>query len=169
MTISKETLRRVLVKDNLPKVEKAIKELTGTIVLVGFPATTSMRSGDGKATNAMLAYVHDKGSPARNIPQREFMRTGLLEGRQRIEARLKATGRAALAGDVEEVKNGFEACGLIAQNAIRNKMRVGPFAPLSERTLAARRKRGRSGTVPLNDTGQLTRALTYIVKSNKGS
>ena len=55
MTISKETLRRVLVKDNLPKVEKAIEELTGTIVLVGFPATTSMRSGDGKATNAMRA------------------------------------------------------------------------------------------------------------------
>lgn len=160
----KDALRRVLVKDNLPKVSKAVKELTSTTVLVGFPATTSMRAGDGKATNAMIAYVHDKGSPARNIPQREFMRTGLMDARQRIEGRMKATGRAALAGDVEEVKNGFEACGLLAQNAIRNKMRVGPFAPLSDKTIAARVRRGRTGTVPLNDTGQLTRALTYIVK-----
>lgn len=161
----KEALRRVLVKDNLPKVTKATHLLTSTTVLVGFPATTSMRAGDGTATNAMIAYVHDKGSPARNIPQREFMRTGLMEGQSRIVSRMKATGRAALAGDTEEVRNGFEACGLIAQNAIRNKMRVGPFAPLSERTLAARRRRGRSGDVPLNDTGQLVRALTYIVKS----
>ena len=56
----KDALRRVLVKDNLPKVSKAVKELTSTTVLVGFPATTSMRAGDGKATNAMIAYVHDK-------------------------------------------------------------------------------------------------------------
>ncbi len=162
--MSKESLRRVLVKDNAPKVFAAVKALTARRVLVGFPATTTMRADDGSATNAMIAYVHDKGSPARNIPQREFMRTGLMEAKDRIIARQKAAGRAALHGDMQEIENCLTAIGLLAVNAIRNKIRSGPFAPLAPRTLAARRARGRTGTKPLNDSGQLARAVTYVTR-----
>ncbi len=167
MKATKAQLRRVMVKDNLPKVMAAVKTLTAKQVLVGFPADTTMRAGDGSATNAMIAYVHDKGSPARNIPQREFMRTGLLAGQAKIEKHLAGGARAALAGDLEAVEKSFEAVGMVATNAIKAKLRSGPFAPLSEKTLAARRRRGRTGDKPLNDTGQLTRAVTFVTRARK--
>jgi hypothetical protein len=38
------------------------------------------------------------------------------------------------------------------------------FAPLAAATLAARRRKGRTGTKPLIDTGQLRRAITYVLR-----
>lgn len=148
--------------DNLPKIVKAIKALAQKEVLVGVPAEDTERSKPG-ITNAALAYIHDTGSPAANIPARPFMKPGIQQVKGQIEDKLKQVGQAALDNKPQSVEQGLEQIGLIAQNGIRAKITSGPFVPLAPGTLRSRRARGREGTRPLIDTGQLRNSITYVV------
>ena len=61
----------------------------------------------------------------------------------------------------------WHAAGLIAQNSVRRTLTTAAYRPLSERTLAERRARGRTGTKPLIDTGQYRNSITYVVRDGK--
>ena len=150
-------------KDHSPLIFEAVKELTERKVLVGFPKATTTRK-DEPITNAALGFIHDQGSPLQHIPKREFMRPGVEDGRNAINAQLKRAGRASLGGDNQGVENGLMAAGLAAQAAIRRKITDGPFVPLKPATLAARKRRGFLGTKPLTVTGQLRNAISFSVE-----
>jgi hypothetical protein len=81
-----------------------------------------------------------------------------------ITPRLKTMGASALQGDLAAIQKGLNAVGLLGQNAVRAQITDGQHAPLSERTLKARQARGRTGTKPLIDSGQLRNSITYVVK-----
>ena len=52
-------------------------------------------------------------------------------------------------------------------SAVQAEITDGAFAPLAERTIKGRLRRGRTGTKPLIDTGQYRRAFQYtITKGN---
>lgn len=151
----------VVVKSQLKDFNKAVKELTARQILVGVP-----ESGDKRrdaAGNALIAYVQDNGSPFQGIPKREFLRTGIEAGKAAIVAQMEGSGRAAFRGDMTGVDKGLNGAGLAAQAAVRAKINTGPFSPLQPATLAARRRRGRTGTRPLIDTGQLRNSINYVV------
>jgi hypothetical protein len=150
-------------KDNSPLILNAVKALTKRRVLVGFPKSTTARK-DEPITNASLAYIHDNGSPLQNIPKREFMRPGIQEGREKINAQLKRAGKASLEGDKQGVENGLIGAGLAGQASIRKKIVDGPFTPLKPATIAARKRHGFQGTKPLTVTGQLRNATSFIVE-----
>jgi hypothetical protein len=168
----------------------AIAALVSDEVLVGFPEDTTKRdegAGDDKAiTNAAIAYIHDQGAPEVNIPQREFMRPGVLNAQKQIERKLFTVAKQALKGGGREaVERGMHAVGLIAQAAIRSKINEGIPPPLSDRTLRDRARRGRTGAMwelawreagapastelakPLIDTAQLRNAVNYVVRDRK--
>ena len=153
------------VKDNadINRIIESVKALSENKVLVGFPDTTAGRN-DGPITNASIAYVQNFGSPKQNIPAREFMESGLLSARDDLVDRLKIAADYAMKGNKEATIKSLHKVGLVAQAAIRNKITTGPFLPLSPITLAARRARGRKGIKPLLDTGQLRRAVNYVLR-----
>ena len=155
-------------KSNTAQFRKALELLLKREVLVGIPAANAARDPEPgettAATNALIGYVMEYGSPAQNIPARPFLHPGVANAREGIELHMKKAGQLALRGKQDEIGQELEKVGLIAAASVQKKITDGPFQPLKPATLAARRRRGRTGDTPLVDTGQLRRAITYVVK-----
>lgn len=169
---------------------KAIASLAENRVYAGVPATTAGRKEGGALNNAEIMFIHENGAPEANIPARPVVHPAIKKATPAIVGAFKATGKLALNGDSSAVFKGLNAVGLIAQNAMRERITDGPFVPLSPKTIAARaRKRGTkrrkgeqqyldllaggatpaeaqeaAGIKALIDTGQLRRALTYVIR-----
>ena len=172
--------------DNTAKLAAAVAKLLKSQVLVGIPDSTADRQpepGEPKpASNAVIGYVQEFGDPEKNIPPRPFLVPGVEGVQAEIVARMQATAQATFDG-ADAVEAGFVTVGIVAQNAVQQKITDGPFAPLSDRTIEARARRGRKGAIqekqrraageapstefarPLIDTGQLRRAVRYQVKN----
>jgi hypothetical protein len=156
----------------------ALKKLADVHVMVGIPQSKSGRQGTGPANNALLGYVHENGSPARNIPARPFLRPGIMNARQTITKYLEGAARAAIDGQPQQMMMQLEAAGMAGATGAQQKITDGPFAPLAPRTIAARRAKLRGTTAltaaqraggfvdirPLIDTGQLRRSITYVIR-----
>lgn len=150
-------------RDEVKNVITNIEAMTGKRVLIGIPDANAGRK-DGPMTNAALGYIHENGSPARNIPARPFLVPGVEEAAPKAIEAMKKFAAQGLT-DPAAVDKGLNAAGLIAQASVKNRIRnsVG-FAPLSEATLAERKRTGKKGTKPLIRTGQLMNSLTYVVR-----
>lgn len=154
--------------DTVPQLIAALKALEHREVLVGYPSDGVEREPDedGRepATNAEIAYIQNNGSPARGIPAREFMASGVESVKDKIVQAGQQAGRQALDGNLDAVGKGLVAMGLIGEEGIKQRLANGNFTPLKAQTLRRRRLRGRTGTKPLNDTGQLIAAVTSVVR-----
>ncbi|KAF1069149.1 MAG: hypothetical protein GAK45_01170 [Pseudomonas citronellolis] len=181
-------------KDNVGQVLAAIQSLVGQEVLVGIPASQAERSDEEPGqpmNNAQLGYVHEYGSPARNIPARPFLEPGVTEQQESIGNHLQKAAKAAFSGDNTKVQAELNAAGLVASSGARLKITSGEFEPLSPSTVRNRRKnRGtksmraaekkyleliangatpeqaqeEAGIQPLINTGQLRNSLTYVIR-----
>ncbi|WP_288074668.1 hypothetical protein [Pseudomonas sp.] len=156
-----------VVRDDVAKVLAAIQRLTSREVMVGIPATKAEREDGEPINNAQLGYIHEYGAPKANIPARPFLVPGVAEKKDAIAGRLKKAAKAAMDGNNTALESELNAAGLLGQNGARNQINNGPHEPLAERTLAARRARGREGDKPLIDTGQLRNSLTYVIRQKE--
>ncbi|WP_223840741.1 hypothetical protein [Pseudomonas extremaustralis] len=155
-----------ITKDDVSKVLASIQDLANKQVLVGIPASKAEREeGDEEPiNNAQLGYIHEYGSPKANIPARPFLNPGIARTQESINNHLKKAAKAAMDGNSEKVDVELNATGLIAQAGARNEINSGTFEALAPATLAARRRRGRTGDKPLIDTGQLRNSITYVIR-----
>jgi phage gpG-like protein len=150
-------------KDNVDNMLEAVKAMAAKRVLVGVPSEETARRGD-PINNATLAYIHENGSPARNIPARPFLKPGVEAAKPKLLTTLRLYAKQALT-DKSAIEKGLNAAGLVAQSAVKNRIRSGEgFAPLKPGTLAARKRKGAKGTKPLIRTGQLLNSITYVVR-----
>jgi hypothetical protein len=154
------------VVDNVPSLNLSIRMLKNTDVLVGIPEDKANREGD-PINNATLAYIHDTGSPASNIPARPFMDPGIQAVRPALADHLKSIGQKALDGKMSSMVKEYHAVGLLASTSIKKKIVEGPFAPLKPATIAARERQGREGDKPLIVTSQMLKAVTYVAREDK--
>ena len=151
-------------KDSVDAVLQSIQEMASKRVVVGVPMAKTERGE--KISNAALAYIHDNGSPAANIPARPFLKPGVDAVKGKCAQILKQAGKKAigLRGTVT-IDKALNACGLLAQTSVKKTIRAGEgFEPLSMRTLKARERDGRKGTKPLIRTGQLLNSISYAVR-----
>lgn len=150
-------------KDNVDSMLEAVKAMANQRVLIGVPSEEVPRRGE-PLNNATLAYIHENGSPARNIPARPFLKVGVASAKPKLISTLKAYAKQALTNKAA-IEQGLNAAGLVAQSAVKNRIRSGEgFAPLKPGTLAARRRKGAKGIKPLIRTGQLLNSITYVVR-----
>jgi hypothetical protein len=156
-----------VVVDRAAEFRRAIDLLGSQRVMVGIPSDKAGRSG-GPINNAALGYIHNFGAPEVGIPPRPFLEPGVASIQPAIEAGLRKAADAAFEGNPGGVTSNFNAVGLKAQAAVRAKITDGPFVPLKPATLAARRRRGRTGTKPLIDTAQLRNAVSYVIRKVTG-
>lgn len=153
-------------KDNVHLVLQAIQGLAVKDVFVGIPDSTAARREPGHPlSNAVIGYIQENGSSAAGIPPRPFLVPGVQDAQQRIAERLGKGASAALDGNAQQAEAALHAAGLIGQNSARARINTGPFQALASRTLAARRRRGRTGSKPLIDTGQLRNSITYVIRN----
>lgn len=152
-----------ITRDDSTRVLQAIQNMAGKHVLVGIPADNNARK-DGPITNAALGYVHENGSAAHNIPPRPFLVPGMKVAAPKCADVLKGYAKKAVTGDAT-IDQGLNAAGLVAQSAVKNRIRSGEgFAPLQPATIAARKRQGKQGEKPLIRTGQLMNSITYVVR-----
>lgn len=154
----------VKTKDILPQVLASLKRLAATDVLVGIPASSPER-GDGEPiNNATLGYIHETGAPAAGIPARPFLVPGVAAAGAPVALQLKKAAQAAIAGNPRVVDQRLHAAGLVAETSVKNTINAGVEPALADSTIAARQRRGRTGTVPLIDTGKLRNSITHVVR-----
>jgi hypothetical protein len=160
--------------DTTREVTAAIRELAGARVLVGIPAKNDGRPAPDKIGNAALGYIHEFGSPINNIPPRPFLYPGVRYSQKDWEPYLQQAAEAALSGNRELVLRLLGSAGIKASNAVKMRIQAGIPPPLKRATIMARRRRSKgsayrrkaiamSETTPLYDTGNMLRAITWIV------
>lgn len=150
--------------DGLPDLLRRMAAVAQRDVLVGVPAGEARDDGP---SNAEIGYQNEFGSPANNIPARPHLMPGVAAVQDKAVARLTQAASAAATGRMSDAERHLHAAGLIAQNSVRRTLTTAAYRPLSERTLAERRARGRTGTKPLIDTGQYRNSITYVVRDGK--
>lgn len=157
------------VVDRSSNIIAALNQLKRRQVMVGVPAEKAARDSKGAQgspiNNAALAYIHNYGSPTVNIPPRPFMEPGIKNAQDKINRQMEKAASSAFDGRRDAVEKGLIAAGTVAATSIKAKITAGPFAPLKPATLAARRRRGRTGTKPLLDTGKLRNAINFVVRN----
>lgn len=153
-----------------PFSQSVLRELSKRVV-IGIPAGSMHPAEEGEAPvgNATLGYLFEYGAPERNLPARPHLVPGIESIRAQAAARLKKAAQAAFLGDLAAPENALNTIGLIGVAAVQQQITDGAFAPLAERTIKARVRRGRTGTKPLIDTGSYRRSFTYtITRGNAG-
>lgn len=150
-----------MITDALPDLLRRLAAVAQRDVLVGVPAGEGRDDGP---TNAEIGYQNEFGSPANNIPARPHLLPGVAAVQDKVVAKLTQAADAAATGRPSDAERQLHAAGLLAQNSVRRTLTTTAYRPLSERTLAERRARGRTGTKPLIDTGQYRRSITYVVR-----
>jgi len=157
-----------LLKDNFNDIVKALNALPVHDVLVGIPEENADREkSEGPITNAALGYIHENGAPEVNIPARPFLVPGIHAAEPKLVKYMAQAGKAALDGDQGKIDRILHAAGIVASNSVKDTINAGVAPALAESTLAARARRGRTGNIPLIDTGQLRNSITYVVRNQK--
>lgn len=149
--------------DKTKKLLKDIRALTKQELLVGVPAEESGR--DGPIGNASLAYIHEKGSPARNIPARPFLEPGIEKVKDEVVTELGQGAANLMSGKSGSYTQSFNRSGIIAVNSVKRMITAGEgFAPLKPKTIEDRKSKGFKGEKPLIRTGQLRNTITYVIR-----
>lgn len=155
-------------------IEAAIRALAKKRLYIGVPQEKDPRPGE-PIGNASLAYIHNLGSPARNIPARPHLVPGVEAALPEIIGYLQAAATAALAGDLAGIDRELTKAGITGVNSVRSTMQAGIPPPLQPTTVARRRVRTPGSSyrrqavtaadvTPLIDTGSLLSAYTYVIK-----
>lgn len=153
-----------MTRDDVAKIMRDIRRLEGSDVLVGIPSDKIDRDDGEPVNNAILGYIHEYGAPAAGIPARPFLIPGIENAQPRVIKKLEEAAKAALEQHPDDVDKLLHQCGLIAQAEVLAVINSGPPPELKDATLAARRRRGRTGEVPLIDTGKLRNSINYVVR-----
>lgn len=147
----------VVLKDKLASTLKAIRELAMQEVKVGFPEGSASREGDD-LNNPTIAYIHEYGAPAANIPARPFLIPGVRNSLPQVEKIMKAGAIDALDGK-SSAKGTMRQVGLVAQGAVQQKISDGPFVPNKPETI-----RRKGSNKPLIDRGELRKSVNFVVE-----
>ncbi|MHB9319954.1 hypothetical protein ACP3TG_12665 [Phytobacter diazotrophicus] len=158
--------------DNAEAILDALRQLSGTDVLVGIPEGNAPRE-DGQLNNAEIGYLQSTGATVEidgetvTLSPRPFLEMGIEDSQVRTTAHLKAAAQYALEGNAEAAARELERAGIIASDSAKAVIESGDrLAPLSEKTIQKRReaKPPIAGDKPLRARGYLLRSITYVVR-----
>lgn len=130
-----------------------VQDMENEKVLVG--VTKSTNGG----RNAVIAMTHEFGSPVKNIPERSFLRSTLLENGDEYARLLANEIPNAIQSGVLSSAEAYGRLGLKVSNDVKLKLASGDFAPLSQRTIDRK-----GSSKPLIDTGELRQSITWELK-----
>lgn len=148
---------KMSIKSDLAKVQKQFLELAKKEVVVGIPQESNSKRG--KITNAELLFIHEHGSPIKNIPPRPVLKPAIENNKDKIKYLYQEEFKNLMS--LKSNPNFLNELGLFSQNAIRDRFTNNDWQPLMEATIE---KKGSSN--PLIDTGELRKSITYVVRNS---
>jgi len=161
--------------NKVPEFLAGIKFLAENRVLVGIPSSKNEREDEegnpSPIGNAAIGFIQEKGDPAMNLPARPWLKPGVASDQPGTNDLFKKAGKAALEGNSKKAQDIYTAIGLRNQRAVQRYIKnSGNFAPLSDRTLWARKNRKiapRTGEKPLIDSAQLLQHVSFVIAKIK--
>lgn len=143
-----------LVKDVDLKVFDELKQrfVGDRIVRVGFPQGKA--EADGTPV-AMIAAVHEFGSPEHGIPERSFLRAGTRANAPKYVRLNKVNLVRILRGQLT-AEEALSQLGEMAKGDVQQTIRSGDFAPLKQATIDRK-----GSSQPLIDSGQMVQSVSY--------
>lgn len=166
-----------MVKDDVQKILKAFEKYTKKEVLVGIPgeipgsevkSETPGKPPKNMASNAYLGYIHEYGSPKKNIPPRPFLIPGVTKAQPDVMKILaKAAKNISVDTNDGDIEKSLKFSGEIAVANIKEIIvKSEGFEKLKESTLKQRERNKIQSKKPLIRTGSLLNSITYIVRDN---
>lgn len=155
--MSGPTFTSKLVKDvDMRVFDDLRKRIVGTrTVNVGIP------EGAGTEENgtsvAMVAAVHEYGSPSQGIPERPFLRVTVDRNREKY-VRLNRINLVKVVRGELSVEDALGQLGAMAAGDVQETIRRGDFAPLKPATI---KRKGSSA--PLIDEGQMIQSIHWVL------
>lgn len=107
---------------------------------------------------AEVAAVQEFGNPKKNIPPRLGFRETASKRQKSWRSFIEQAAGQVLKGGMNG-EEAMEALGLKARGDLLRRLISNPGPPLAERTLAARRRKGRTHTETLQDSGRMRETL----------
>ena len=144
-----------VLKDIDPKALDRLRQRlvdAGKVVNVGVPAGPKEKDG---TPVAMIAAVHEFGSPSQGIPERPFLRVAVQRNRQKY-VRLNRINLVKMLRGQATVDQALGQLGEMAKGDVQTEIRSGDFAPLKPATI---KRKGSSR--PLIDTGQMVQSIAW--------
>lgn len=118
--------------------------------------------------NATLLFIQSEGSPLNGIPARPVVQIGIENAKTLISRELAESAQAVIHKQPTVALTHLNRAGALATNAAKRVFGSDQLEPNKPSTIRAKAKPGTEGTNnPLIDSGQLRRALTYVVKPGK--
>ena len=140
----------------LRKLEKKLSGLVAKRVKVGIVEGAGNHSSG--ISMAELAAVHQFGSPANNIPARDFLRAP-LESAKAEQIRVTTMVAKAIIHTGMPIEKGLDVIGIWGEATIKAAMRAGDIKPSNAPSTTARK----GSSNPLIDTGELHDAVSHKV------
>lgn len=174
----KKPLASIEHTSNVRQLNKSIEKLKQMAIYVGIAADSKKdKRRDGGPNNFILGYIHEKGSPAMNIPARPFLVPGVNKAKAKITKGMEAAMQAALHEKTQEVKILLDNVGSDAAKSVQIYMTQANFEPLKPASIRNRhrsretksKREGEnnmdaSSIRPLINSGSLMGAISYNVE-----
>ena len=152
-------------------ITEATEKLRNRLQCLQYLATHTVEVGltsSASARSRTLLAIHEHGAPAMHIPARPVMKPALAQESTRAEmsAAMLSACTAANSGDLSAITSALEDVGKAGVDGIHDYIDKGIPPPNSPITLSGgwmrnpvsgkpMKVKGKSGTTPLVDTGQL--------------
>jgi hypothetical protein len=168
---------------------RQIQGMVNLQLLIGIPAGSPNRLIATDPSNAALLFIHEFGSPARRIPARPSLHPGVQKELPQIVQVLRRAAAATLPDgrpNLVLLRASMQACGLIAVNSVRQEIhnKIPPdIADITKRNRLTSKNAYKNASfakkqsmmatwmagdfTPLLDTGQLIRAITYVIRRRR--
>lgn len=127
----------------------------------------------GKTYNeAYQMYLHEHGSALWHAPPRPILEPAIAHEKDKIAQQMQKAAQSFLDLKPQEAQANLEKAGMVGQNAARDWFTnpANGWAPNSERTINGWDRpdgthfKGKGSDKPLIDTGQLRKAITYVIR-----
>lgn len=134
-------------------------------VCVGVPSSKASRTDDeSPLNNAQIAAINEFGSADGRIPERSFLRAGLVENRNK-HARLLGQAARRVSEGRETPMVALGRVGTLAAADIKHKIATGPFVENADSTKKKKAREHPGETIkPLIDHGQLVQSIDHVIK-----
>lgn len=145
-------------RDNPKGIEKLLQQalgLAGYETKVGWFENAKEENGE---QTAYIASIQEFGVPSKNIPPRLGFRETAAKRQKSWRDFIKGAATQVLEGRMNG-EEAMEGLGLKARGDLFRRINSNPPPPLSEKTLAARRRKGRTHTETLVDSGRMIESL----------
>ena len=115
-------------------------------------------------TNAQKLFINSRGSPATGMPARPVLEPAIQDKFDQISAKIREGVIKGLEGDMEGFREDYEMAGLMGVSASINWFDnpKNNWPPNAERTI-----KQKGSNSPLIDTGEMRKAITYVIRENE--